>query len=274
MSASHDGVHLHSSDVAGEMAPAAASGSISVPAEPAAFASLVADLVRRHGEQRDARQQQINDTMALRHEAEARFVAMKPLLADALMQPPLTAIAAQLTHARLEVADTPVGVEHRLTCERSEQFPVTASLTVGAILDVTRHEVRLFTRTELIPMLVTTSPGVSHAVTLDELDALGRAPVDRREPDGDPVGPRWAHLRTLLNNAALTFLRTYLRTELDPNYQRMATYADPVCGMKLHSGLVAARHRVRGHTYCFCSKACAERFAGDPDFYLSYKRER
>ncbi len=274
MSTSHVNMHSPASGVVADDTPVSPSGIPSVPTDPAAFASLVADIVRHHGERRDDQLQSINEEMAQRHEAEARFAALKPLLADALMQPPLAAITAQLAHARIEVADTPVGVERRLAFERTEQFPVTASFTIGAILDATRNVVRLFTRTELIPLLVVTGPGVSHAFPLEDLESLGRARVDDREPGVTPVDARWVQLRALLNEAALTFLRTYLQTELDPNYQRMSTYTDPVCGMKLHAGLVAARHKVRGHTFHFCSNVCAERFAGDPDFYLSYKRDR
>jgi Cu+-exporting ATPase len=44
---------------------------------------------------------------------------------------------------------------------------------------------------------------------------------------------------------------------------------DPVCGMTVDPSKAAAKQEFRGHTYYFCSKRCAERFAKEPEKFLS-----
>src|ERR1700676_1021511 len=44
---------------------------------------------------------------------------------------------------------------------------------------------------------------------------------------------------------------------------------DPVCGMTVDPSKAAAKQEFRGNAYYFCSKRCAERFAKEPDKFLS-----
>src|SRR3984893_3680365 len=44
---------------------------------------------------------------------------------------------------------------------------------------------------------------------------------------------------------------------------------DPVCGMTVDPSKAAAKQEFQGNTYYFCSKRCAERFAKEPDKFLS-----
>jgi Cu+-exporting ATPase len=44
---------------------------------------------------------------------------------------------------------------------------------------------------------------------------------------------------------------------------------DPVCGMTVEPSKAAAKQEFRGHTYYFCSKRCAERFANEPEKFLA-----
>jgi Cu+-exporting ATPase len=44
---------------------------------------------------------------------------------------------------------------------------------------------------------------------------------------------------------------------------------DPVCGMAVDPNKAAAKQEFRGNTYYFCSKRCAERFAKEPERFLS-----
>src|ERR1700686_1668224 len=44
---------------------------------------------------------------------------------------------------------------------------------------------------------------------------------------------------------------------------------DPVCGMTVDPGKAAAKQEFRGNTYYFCPKRCAERFAKEPEKFLS-----
>jgi P-type Cu+ transporter len=44
---------------------------------------------------------------------------------------------------------------------------------------------------------------------------------------------------------------------------------DPVCGMTVDPSKAAAKQEFQGNTYYFCSKRCAERFAKEPEKFLS-----
>ncbi|CAN0080665.1 unnamed protein product, partial [Discosporangium mesarthrocarpum] len=47
------------------------------------------------------------------------------------------------------------------------------------------------------------------------------------------------------------------------------TAIDPVCGMSVDTSAGKPRHDHGGETYHFCSQGCCDRFAGDPEHYLS-----
>jgi len=47
------------------------------------------------------------------------------------------------------------------------------------------------------------------------------------------------------------------------------TVIDPVCGMTIDRKSAAATYEYQGKTYYFCSTACKDRFAKDPQKYLS-----
>src|SRR3954447_21347453 len=44
---------------------------------------------------------------------------------------------------------------------------------------------------------------------------------------------------------------------------------DPVCGMTVDRATAAGRHTHAGQTYYFCSISCRDRFAADPERWLS-----
>jgi len=44
---------------------------------------------------------------------------------------------------------------------------------------------------------------------------------------------------------------------------------DPVCGMTVDPAKAAAHFEHRGETYFFCAKGCAQKFAANPERYLS-----
>src|ERR1700730_8882939 len=44
---------------------------------------------------------------------------------------------------------------------------------------------------------------------------------------------------------------------------------DPVCGMAVDPSKAAAKQEFQGNTYYFCSKRCAQRFAKEPEKFLS-----
>src|ERR1700682_2848892 len=44
---------------------------------------------------------------------------------------------------------------------------------------------------------------------------------------------------------------------------------DPVCGMTVDPNKAVVKQEFQGNTYYFCSERCAERFAKEPDKFLS-----
>src|ERR1700693_108709 len=44
---------------------------------------------------------------------------------------------------------------------------------------------------------------------------------------------------------------------------------DPVCGMTVDPSKAAAKQKLRGTTYYFCSRGCAARFAKEPEKFLA-----
>jgi len=49
----------------------------------------------------------------------------------------------------------------------------------------------------------------------------------------------------------------------------MAKMQDPVCGMTIDGETAPARVEAEGRAYYFCSTACREAFAADPDRYVA-----
>ena len=47
------------------------------------------------------------------------------------------------------------------------------------------------------------------------------------------------------------------------------TFTDPVCGMTVDPANAAAEYEYNGTTYYFCAVRCKERFAADPESFLS-----
>src|SRR5436309_2748690 len=49
----------------------------------------------------------------------------------------------------------------------------------------------------------------------------------------------------------------------------MTPVKDPVCGMTVDPARAAGKFDYKGATYYFCAKSCEQRFAADPEKYLS-----
>jgi YHS domain-containing protein len=47
-----------------------------------------------------------------------------------------------------------------------------------------------------------------------------------------------------------------------------AVQRDPVCGMEVIPAAAAASEPYRGIDYYFCSRACKDKFVGDPSHYV------
>src|SRR5689334_8880647 len=52
------------------------------------------------------------------------------------------------------------------------------------------------------------------------------------------------------------------------------TFIDPVCKMTVTAESAAGTYAYQGHKYYFCAVGCRDRFATDPEKYLSSEHER
>jgi len=50
----------------------------------------------------------------------------------------------------------------------------------------------------------------------------------------------------------------------------VSRFFDPICGMWLEAGQVAATFSFIGWTYAFCSEECRDLFAQKPDVYVTW----
>ena len=55
----------------------------------------------------------------------------------------------------------------------------------------------------------------------------------------------------------------------DSHSEHDTTVTDPVCKMKVDPATAAAEHEYNGTKYYFCAVRCKERFAADPESFLS-----
>jgi len=48
---------------------------------------------------------------------------------------------------------------------------------------------------------------------------------------------------------------------------------DPVCGMEVDEKEEAAQYEYKGKTYYFCAEGCKERFAKDPEQFVTEEEQ-
>lgn len=213
-----------------------------------AFAGQVLAMVASADHERAQRRAEIESEMTGRAEVELRFASFAESLHARVIRPRVERLAACFEGSRLEHFRTPSGIQSRLVFARSERFPANATLTVGVMLDSARGDASLFQSLELVPILFDFDKAARLEVPIDgtiEHDAA-----------------RW------LDERLLGFVRTYLRLEFDPNYQRENQVIDPVCGMRVSAPVCVYRRRHGHREYAFCSEACAAKFTADPEFYI------
>lgn len=248
---------------------------------PTLFEQRVVALLEEHERARAERLRAVSERMAEREGTEHVFAELKPLLRDRLVRPRMEALVRGFPHGRLDDLETPVGVHTRLVLEHTDRFPVKATVTAGALLDANRGVVQIFTKVELVPLLVAVEPSASRDMTLEALAEFARADAAGPDAAGPDAGSaeaaraiaEWHATTNWVDTQLLSFLQVYLGTETDARYQQMVTHIDPVCGMKVAGGGATARQLVRGHAYFFCSTACADRFAADPEYYVNCRHE-
>jgi YHS domain-containing protein len=208
------------------------------------LAALRDDEAKRRSDERSARAREMQDLETRRAKFE-RVVG--GWLADIVL-PRLKALAETLPHPG-KVAPVSAAFHARVEFAWTEQFPVSASLTVSFMPDARFEHARMRVEPLLIPMLE------------------GHPPAANGEYDLEPTAIR--SLTGLLDREVLVFARSYLHVrDPDSPYLRHKWVTDPVCGMTIHPSDAVETWVHEGREYSFCSTACAMRFRQDPEHYL------
>ena len=208
------------------------------------LADLRDEEAKRRTDERSARAREMHDLEARR----SRFERVVDGWVSDIVLPRLEALAESLPHPG-PVAPTSAPFHARLEFAWTEQFPVSASLTVTITPDVRFDHAHVRVEPLLIPMLE------------------GHPLAASGEYDLSPAAAQ--SLAKFVDHEILVFAKSYLHVrDPDSPYLRDRLVTDPVCGMSFPSADAAETCTHEGRRYYFCATACAERFRKDPDQYL------
>lgn len=233
------------------------------------FASGVEALLDTQSHGRAGRVQAVAAEMASRDAAMEAFERVRSFISTRLLQSRLEVLATRFPNSGLETIHTPGGTRMHFAFARTDRIPAKVSLVTGALLDVERAAASLFTRMEVIPVLVALPDQAHHAVALGVLDDI----VARGDDASPEARARWDAAVAWLDQQLLAIVQLYLSFETDAGYQKLASHVDPVCGMRVSGGSAAAIRDFLGRRYYLCSTTCASRFASNPGFYVDQRRE-
>jgi YHS domain-containing protein len=216
------------------------------------FQERVEEIVTTAERERESRRQALSSEMTERDTLAEAFGRAAARVQEELVQPRVAAVARHFDNAHVEELRTPAGVHSRCTFKRTDQYPASVALTVGVLRDPDRAVASVFCRVEIVPELGEFEKGTYNDVAVDALE--------RGAADGEVAG--------FLDDALLRFLASYLRLEVSPLYQKVATTRDPVCGMTITAADAGASVDHSRHRYYFCSTTCRDKFVASPDAYL------
>ena len=208
------------------------------------LASLVADAAERRAQERAQREEEMQELEPRR----IRFERTSRAWVSDLVVPRLHSLALALQQTG-DIEHVDGGSSACLKLDRSEKYPIAASLTVSITPDDRYNRASVHVRPALSPMLAG-HPTTAHSEF--ELNA--------------DAGPS---LVRFLEDQLVVFAESYLRvSEPDSPYQQGSLVTDPVCGMTFQRAAGAESHEHEGKRFYFCASSCAERFRQSPDLYL------
>jgi Cu+-exporting ATPase len=183
----------------------------------------------------------------------ARYTQVADRLMQEAIRPRLEKLAGFFDNAQV-----PAGSGGRHTCgyqfDRTHRFPAQATLRLSITRDGQARMVELCYDVTIVP-------------------AFG--PMPRSDRLVMPlVGIDEERVASWVEEKLLAFLDAYLRLETAEPYQIDNVVTDPVCGMAVNKASAPARMDYRGTVYCFCVEQCRQRFAADPEHYLSAQSAR
>ncbi|MFQ5733645.1 MAG: YHS domain-containing protein [Planctomycetaceae bacterium] len=141
--------------------------------------------------------------------------------------------------------------KHDCVCRfhHTARYPASVKLTLSVAHDAEIEDLVLVYDLEVLPIFF-------------KFDGHDQAAFSLNDSNRERVAD-W------VDEKILAFVDTYLRLEQSDQYQQNNLVTDPVCGMRFRRSIASAETEHAGHTYCFCSAGCYEKFTADPQRYIS-----
>jgi YHS domain-containing protein len=198
----------------------------------------------------ERRRREMDQEMTEMEETKERFKQIANRLMDEVLLPTLQELAEQFENAQLESA----GMVPRVRCQLRHclRFPALANVEFGIVPSASLKEgLAVRYHAEILPVFIQFERDDEYRVAVDE------SPVE---------GVRaWAEKKVL------GFIDAYLQIETHKQYQSHNFATDPVCGMQVPKPQ-ALTHDYAGEKYYFCAQRCVDRFAAQPEEYVSVKK--
>jgi len=185
-------------------------------------------------------------------EIDARHARFDPLaneLMASVIDSRMEKLASFFDNARL-LERSEAGIHCRVCrFNHSTRYPATVKLTLSIAHDAEIENLLLAYDLEIIPIFFKFQRHDQAEFSLDDLNQ--------------------EQIANWVDEKILAFVDTYLQLEQIDQYQQNSMVTDPVCGMRFRKSIASAETEHAGHTYCFCSHGCQEKFASDPHRYIS-----
>jgi YHS domain-containing protein len=198
------------------------------------------------------RQGHVQEVMRAADEAQAAYTTTADRLMESVVRPRVAEVKSRLDAvATAEQSGTRHGCCLRLA--HTPRFPATARLEVAITRDGDARTLSVQYRLQILPAFFPFAGA-------DDL----AFPANQVDPE---------RVATWLDDKLVDFVETYLRLEIEPDYQAEGRVIDPVCGMNVNRADAPASAEHAGKTYYFCVRECRDRFLADPDRYVPRRNE-
>jgi len=188
-------------------------------------------------------------------EIETRHARFEPLaneLMEAVLDPRMEKLASLFDNAQLLERSEAESLCRACRFSHSARYPATVKLTLSIAHDTEIENLLLGYDLEILPIFFQFERHDQAAFSLDD--------------------PNRQRIADWLDEKILAFVDTYLELGQTEQYQQNSLATDPVCGMRFRKSIAFAESAYAGHTYCFCSHGCHEKFASDPQRYAPTSR--
>jgi YHS domain-containing protein len=199
-----------------------------------------------------AAQAAVEEAMRLRLDAATRLRAVAEPIQRDVVRPLMEVLGRQLEEVSVEHLTLPSGLASVAHRAHTKRFPATARLSIGAAWSEESGMLWLAADQAFMPILL-------------PLDHTSQLQVEPARPNADAI-------RSWVEECILGFVDACIEIERSPAYAQAPRHVDPVCGMIVAAEPTALVVELEGRRYYFCSAACRDRFAAEPQAYTADRR--